>query len=86
MSFYFAGCTGIKNPKDWSGVEIKEGDKLSFDYHDMESVGDNLKKALFLVEKHPSGDGLCAKGIHRDSYLHDFRFEYCDIVNDKGEG
>lgn len=81
---YFAGCSGIAAPVDAHNNLIKVGDKLSWNFHEdyykPEDVDDWMRKAIFIVEEHPSGDGLCAKGIHKELYLHDFKFKYCEIV------
>jgi hypothetical protein len=79
---YFKGCSEIKKPADANGKEIKVGDELTWDFHDdLDEIKDWMRKPIFKVELHPSGKGLCAKGIHKDLYLHDFRFKYCEIVH-----
>lgn len=84
MKIYLGGGAGIKNPKDALGNPINIGDKLSWDFHaphyKEKGVKDWMRKAIFVVEQHQSGKCLCAKGIHKPLYLHDFRFEYCEIV------
>ena len=35
---------------------------------------------IFIVKEHSLGDGLCAVGINKDLYLHDFRFKCCEIL------
>ena len=80
MQVYFSGCSGIEKPIDINGTPIKKGDQLTWDYGDSEEINDWMLEPIFIVESHESG-GLCAKGIHKDLYLHDFRFEYCKIIN-----
>lgn len=79
------GCQGIQNPVDMHGEAIEVGDKLSWDfgdtfYKDNDRVEDWMKKPIFEVHAHKSGKGLCAKGIEKDFYLHDFRFKYCEKI------
>lgn len=78
------GCKGIEKPVDANGEYIKEGDLLTWDFHDeyykKSGIEDWMRKPIFKVEKHKSGKGLCAKGINKDLYLHDFRFVFCEIV------
>jgi hypothetical protein len=86
MKAFFLGCLGIKRPVDANGKRIKEGDKLTWDFHDdyyqkRDAVEPWMKEAFYIVRKHESGCGLCAVGIYNSRfYLHDFRFELCEIV------
>jgi hypothetical protein len=80
MKVYFRGCSGIEKPVDFNGKEIKPGDHLTWDFHDDIEVSDWMIKPIFVVEKHVSGKGLCARGIHEKLYLHDFRFKYCETI------
>lgn len=85
ITMYLGGGAGIIKPTDANGVEIKVGDKLTCDFHDDYykecEVEDWMREAVFIVEDHPSGKCLCGRGIHKELYLHDFRFKYCEIVN-----
>lgn len=85
MKAHFMGCSGIENPVDANGKEIKAGDKLTWDFHDdyykETRIEDWMKKPIFLVEQHKSGNGLCATGIEKELYLHDFRFKYCEVIS-----
>ncbi len=80
MRIHLKGCAQLDSPVDMHGNPIKAGDKLSWDWGDCppEEVKDWMKEAVFLVENHASGQGLCAVGIHKHLYLHDFRFKYCE--------
>tara|TARA_R110000850_G_scaffold225263_1_gene350598 strand:+ start:209 stop:454 length:246 start_codon:yes stop_codon:yes gene_type:complete len=80
MKAYFKGCSGIKNPVDFKGHEIKVGDQLSYDYRDCADIKAWMKKPAYKVQEHKSG-GLFATGMNNELYLHDFRFEYCEIIN-----
>lgn len=85
VRLYFGGCKGIKHPRDANGRLIKVGDKLSWDFHERLANGDSVEEwmrdAIFVVEEHRSGNGLCARGIHKGLYLHDFRFRHCEVVD-----
>ena len=72
---YLFGCKGIDQPLDINGLEIKVGDKLTWDYGDCNDVKLWMLEPVFIVEPHKSG-GLCAKGINKPLYLHDFRFKH----------
>ena len=80
---YLGGCSGIEKPVDMNGIEIKVGDKLSWDYGDDDTNGNKpdewMVRPIFIVKNHTSGKGLFAQGIHKELYLHDFRFKYCQI-------
>jgi len=81
---YIRGGQWIKNPVDALGNEIKAGDTLTWDFHDNfkpDEVKEWMRRKIFIVQEHSSGKGLCAKGIDKDLYLHDFRFKYCEINN-----
>ena len=84
MEFYIGGCSGIKNPVDAKGKQITEGCKLTWDFHDSHyqkgGVKDWMREPVFEVKRHKSGEGLCAVGINKDFYLHDFRFKYCEVI------
>lgn len=75
ITAYLGGCSGVEKPVDINGDAINEGDKLTWDYGDSDEVKDWMLKPIFVVEAHKSG-GLCARGIERDLYLHDFRFKH----------
>ena len=84
IRIYIGGCSGIKNPVDANGKQITVGSKLTWNFHDDyykgKPVADWMKKPIFIVKEHDSGEGLCAVGIDKDLYLHDFKFEYCEAV------
>lgn len=84
LEIYINGCSGIISPVDMHGNQIKAGDKLSWDfgdpYYQKNGVEEWMKKAIFVVVPHESGSGLCAVGIEKKLYLHDFRFKYCELV------
>jgi len=44
MKMYFKGGSGIKEPKDLNGTEIKEGDKLTFDWFDCEDPVNDMRR------------------------------------------
>jgi hypothetical protein len=75
VTVYLNGCSGISDPTDIDGVVIEEGDKLTWDYGDSDEIKPWMREPVFIVERHKSG-GLCAKGIDKPLYLHDFRFKY----------
>lgn len=68
------------------GTPIKAGDRLSWDfgdpYYQEKDVKDWMKQPVFVVVAHESGNGLCAVGIDKKLYLHDFRFKYCERIAD----
>lgn len=92
---HFMGGIGIKPPLDFEGVEIKEGDILTFDYFDPFYSDDYFQKyhpdwtpafieerkhkPTFVVRYNPKGH-FFAEGIHQNLYLHDFRFKYTKRV------
>ena len=80
---YLNGCAGIDPLVDMNGEPISIGDQLSWDYGDpyyqKKGVDDWMLGPIFNVVEHKSGRGLCAKGINKDLYLHDFRFEFCKV-------
>ena len=83
MKIRLKGCSGIQNPVDMHGQAINVGDRLSWDYGDYHQGADVeswMKEPMFVVEPHPSGRGLCAVGIEKPLYLHDFRFKHCELV------
>lgn len=85
MKVHLKGCSGIQAPADRHGVPITVGDRLSWDFGDAPpgtKVEDWMKEAVFVVEEHPSGRGLCAVGIKAQLYLHDFRFRFCERIAD----
>lgn len=84
VTMYFKGDSGIKNPVDINGDEIKEGDKLTTDYGDYEDymhkpIEEYRKhKAFYLVKINDRGGFFaesiepCAgllKGIDKDNYF-----------------
>lgn len=84
MKIYLGGCKGIKNPTDLNGDVISVGDRLSWDYASRDKEPDNwMLKPIFIVKNHKSGKGLFAEGINKELYLHDFRFEFCEIIKGK---
>ena len=81
---YFKGDSGIKNPLDINGEEIKEGDKLTTDYGDYEKYMPNpiaeyrKHEAFYLVKVNDRGGffaesiDLCKgflKGVDKDNYF-----------------
>jgi len=92
MKMYFKGTSGIENPTDFNGKVIKEGDILTGDWFDnsdhswMKKTEQEMQirfhQPTYKVKSIP-GKGLYADGIDRDLYLHDFRFKYCKILNQK---
>jgi hypothetical protein len=91
IEIHLGGCKGIQDPKDMHGSTINVGDNLSWDYgcdyyqSDPDRIKPWMKEAIFIVKEHESGKGLCATGINKDLYLHDFRFKFCEIVELKQE-
>lgn len=79
-----ADRSGSQALVDMHGSPIRIGDKLSWDfgdpYYQQKGVEDWMKEPVFVVEKHASGRGLCAVGIHERLYLHDFRFKFCERI------
>jgi hypothetical protein len=84
MKLYLNGCSCIEAPLDMHGNQIKSGDLLSWDFGDLSKsnmeIEDWMKKPVFKVMCHKSGNGLCAQGINKPLYLHDFRFKYCELI------
>lgn len=87
LKVYLNGCSGIEKPVDMHGNEISIGDKLSWDYgcpYYKDKIVPWMKEPIFIVKAHRNGKGLCAEGINKELYLHDFRFKYCErIVGDE---
>lgn len=83
VKVYFRGGEGLKNPIDANGNVIKVGDKLSWDFHDdfyqKSGVKDWMRTTRYVVELKSNGT-LFGRGIDADTYLHDFQFKYCEIV------
>ena len=81
MKLYLNGTSGIEKPCDFDGNEIKVGDILTYDYLSPNFADRDMShyenKPVFVVKAHKTGNGLCAKGIDQELYLHDFRFKYC---------
>lgn len=86
ISVYLGGGKGIKEPTDVNGKVVKAGDKLTWDFHDgfykEDDIEDWMLKPIFIVEEHPSAGCLCGRGIHKELYLHDFRFKFCEVVTE----
>lgn len=107
MKTYFKGGKGIKNPVDFDGKTIKEGDILTFDSFERdideeiahykkhypswtkEMIHDWKHKPCFRVKWNDKGY-YYGEGIEEPKYefsgrlyLHDFRFKYTKIVNEK---
>lgn len=82
MRVHLAGCSGIQAPVDMHGVPINVGDRLSWDFGDYPAaeVKAWMAEPVFVVEQLASGRGLCAVGIEKQLYLHDFRFKYCKRI------
>lgn len=79
---YFCGCSGIVTPVDMNGCQIVEGDQLTWDYGDLSEAQEWMRKPIFTVERHEGG-GLCARGIDKPLFLHDFRFKYTQRINNE---
>lgn len=92
IKIYFKGDSGIKDPVDMDGLQIKEGDYLTFDYGDfpkynMEIREDHPTKPFFEVKINERG-GYFAESIkpydstlgEKYFFLHDFRFKYCKRI------
>lgn len=76
----------MQAPVDLHGNPVKIGDKLSWDFGDPfyqeHGVQAWMKEPVFVVEQHANGKGLCAVGINKHLYLHDFRFKFCERIAD----
>lgn len=79
---YFMGCSGITEPVDIEGNIIREGDILTYDYGDSVNQKPWMFSPTYVVVKHKSGKGLCAIGVSKDLYLHDFRFKNCKKISE----
>ena len=92
VKMYFQGDSGIKTPIDLNGNVILEGDILTRDYGDYESiglkVGENYATEPFYKVKVNENGGFFAESINpvggtildgdkKYFYLHDFRFRFC---------
>lgn len=92
VKMYFKGDSGIKHPIDLNGNTILEGDILTRDYADYESigltVGENYATEPFYKVKVNEKGGYYAESINtiggtildgdkKYFYLHDFRFKFC---------
>lgn len=92
---YFKGGSGIKNPVDFNGNEIKVGDILTGDHFDdvfdekfytthfpnwnKEDIEKSRNKPVHEVKWNEEGF-FYAEGIDKKLYLHDFRFKHTKIV------
>ncbi len=95
MVMYFKGGKGIKNPIDFNGFEIKEGDILTTDNFDdffndefykthypnwtKEDIYKSKYTPTYLVKWNEKGF-FYGVGINQELYLHDFRFKYTKIT------
>jgi len=92
---YFKGGSGIKNPVDFNGVEIKEGDTLTHCWFDCDYIkffNEHIKITdISEIERRVSRPSVKVKynseqgffygdGIKESSYMHDFEFKYAKIV------
>jgi len=92
IKVYLEGGAGIKNPVDLNGNIISEGDILTWDYGDYETIGLKVRKEwltepFYKVKVHDSGifyaesiepvGSVAIDGDKRYYYLHDFRFKFC---------
>jgi hypothetical protein len=95
ITMYFKGGTGIKNPKDFNGVEIKEGDTLTHDWFendyvaffkrhaklfDLDEIERRVHEPSVIVKYNKEKEFFYGEGIKDKSYMHDFRFKFCKIV------
>jgi hypothetical protein len=86
VTCYFKGGRGLEHPVDFNGREIKVGDMLSYDFHEQREIErpvlDWMRKPIFVVAYNVDKQLFFAQGINEKLYLHDFRFQYCEIVNE----
>lgn len=90
---YFKGGSGIKNPVDFNGNEIKEGDILTHcwfenDYNEFlrihchftsdEEIEKNVHKPSVVVKYNAEKGFFYGEG--KNAYMHDFRFKYAKII------
>lgn len=94
MKIYLKGGKGIEKPVDFNGIEIKEGDILTFDCFDpffsdkyylqhhpkwsVEDIEKHRNKAMYRVKVNDKGI-FYGEGLKHNLYLHDFRFKYTKI-------
>jgi hypothetical protein len=94
VKMYFKGGSGIKDPVDFNGESIKEGDILSPDSFDTpdsfysthypswtkEDIEAYKHKAVYVVKYNKEKEFYFAEGISQQLYLHDFRFKFTKII------
>lgn len=95
MGIYFKGGSGIKEPTDYTGKIIKEGDILTTDTFDdvfderfykthypkmtKEDIEKRKHTPTYKVKWNPKGF-FYGVGIEQELYLHDFRFKHTKII------
>lgn len=92
VKVYLEGGSGIKNLVDLNGNTISEGDVLTRDYGDYETIGlkvreEYLTEPFYKVKVNDNGifyaesiepiSSVVIDGDKRYYYLHDFRFKFC---------